>query len=72
MEITILGYVCLTLMGLSLGLIGAGGSIMTIPILVYIFNIPIKVATTYSLIIVGITACLGMLRYRKKIFLRKL
>ncbi|WP_268847194.1 sulfite exporter TauE/SafE family protein [Flavobacterium aestivum] len=53
------GYLASVIIGLSLGLIGGGGSILTIPILVYLFKIDPKLATTYSLFIVGITALSG-------------
>tara|TARA_B110000879_G_scaffold210393_1_gene300411 strand:+ start:138 stop:905 length:768 start_codon:yes stop_codon:yes gene_type:complete len=53
-------------MGLILGLIGAGGSILTLPILVYLLSVPPKLATSYSLCIVGITALIGSLTYWKK------
>lgn len=46
-------------MGLTLGLIGGGGSILTVPILVYVFHIDPVLATAYSLFVVGITALLG-------------
>ena len=68
---SIVGYILILLMGLTLGLMGAGGSILTIPILVYIFKIPISISTKYSLIIVGSTAIVGILRDRKLIFLKK-
>jgi len=67
----IFGYICLFLMGLTLGLIGAGGSILTIPILVYIFKIPATIATTYSLLIVGSSSFVATIRYRKKILFEK-
>lgn len=51
------------LIGLVLGLLGAGGSIMTIPILVYLFKIPPVFATSYSLMIVSFTSLLGVLVY---------
>jgi len=54
-----LGYLASVIIGLSLGLIGGGGSILTIPILVYLFKIDPKLATSYSLFIVGITALSG-------------
>ncbi|GAB3016897.1 sulfite exporter TauE/SafE family protein [Niabella terrae] len=44
------------LIGVSLGLIGSGGSILSVPILVYFFGVTPEVATTHSLFIVGITA----------------
>lgn len=53
------GYLASVIIGLSLGLIGGGGSILTIPILVYLFGTDPKLATTYSLFIVGITALSG-------------
>jgi uncharacterized membrane protein YfcA len=53
------GYLASIIIGLSLGLIGGGGSILTIPILVYLFKIDPKLATSYSLFIVGITALFG-------------
>jgi len=53
------GYLASIVIGLSLGLIGGGGSILTIPILVYLFKIDPKLATSYSLFIVGITALSG-------------
>lgn len=55
----ILGYIGAVLMGLSLGLIGGGGSILTVPILVYLFSIDAVLATAYSLFIVGLTALIG-------------
>lgn len=55
----ILGYVLAVLIGVSLGLIGGGGSILTVPLLVYIFGIPPLIAVSYSLFIVGITSMLG-------------
>jgi uncharacterized membrane protein YfcA len=62
----ILGYLLAALIGSTLGLIGAGGSILTVPILVYFFKISPLLATTYSLLIVGITALIGAASYYKK------
>ena len=62
----ILGYIASILMGLSLGLIGGGGSILTVPILVYIFGTNPILATSYSLFIVGTTALVGGMFYLKK------
>jgi uncharacterized membrane protein YfcA len=53
------GYIGAILMGLSLGLIGGGGSILTVPILVYLFSIDAVLATAYSLFIVGLTSLIG-------------
>ncbi len=59
MSMEIFGYFGAVLMGLSLGLIGGGGSILTVPILVYLFHIDAVVATAYSLFIVGLTSLIG-------------
>lgn len=58
-----LGYLASVLIGISLGLIGGGGSILTVPILVYLFKINPEHATSYSLFIVGITALLGAYKH---------
>jgi uncharacterized protein len=58
-----LGFIAAIFIGISLGLIGAGGSILTIPVLVYLIGIPAVNATSYSLFIVGVSAFIGMLRY---------
>lgn len=59
---TIAGYFASGLIGISLGLIGGGGSIITIPVLVYLFHIEPTVATAYSLFIVGSTSLVGGIR----------
>ena len=57
----IIGYILAVLSGVSLGLIGGGGSILTIPILVYILGIEAaETAPAYSLFIVGIASLLGV------------
>ena len=66
MLIVIFGYILAVLMGATLGLIGAGGSILTVPILVYFFKIAPLSATAYSLLIVGSTALVGAISYHKK------
>jgi uncharacterized membrane protein YfcA len=60
-----LGYFASVLMGLSLGMIGGGGSILTVPILVYLFKVDPILATAYSLFIVGLTALVGGFSYFK-------
>ncbi len=55
----ILGYLASILMGISLGMVGGGGSILTVPILVYLFGQDSLVATTGSLFVVGVTASVG-------------
>lgn len=58
----IIGYLLAALVGISLGLIGSGGSILTVPILVYIMDVDPVAATAYSLFIVGTTALVGGIR----------
>lgn len=53
------GYITAVFIGLSLGLIGGGGSLLTVPVLVYLFGIDAVLATGYSLFIVGITSLVG-------------
>lgn len=60
------GYLSSILIGISLGLIGGGGSILTVPILVYLFHIDAVLATVYSLFIVGTTSVVGSLAYLKR------
>lgn len=60
------GYLLSIFIGLSLGMIGGGGSILTIPILVYFFNIDPVVASTYSLFVVGITSLAGAFSHYQK------
>lgn len=55
----IVGYGLAIIVGISLGLIGSGGSILTVPILVYIMGVNPVLATAYSLFIVGSTALVG-------------
>lgn len=61
----ILGYIGAVLMGLSLGLIGGGGSILTVPILVYLFQVDAVLSTAYSLFIVGLTSLVGSFSHIK-------
>lgn len=59
MELEVLGYISAILVGISLGLIGSGGSILTVPILVYMMAVEPVLATAYSLFIVGATSLVG-------------
>jgi uncharacterized protein len=65
-----LGYIAAVLIGVSLGMIGGGGSILTIPVLVYLMGIAPTVATSYSLFIVGAGALAGTFRSYKEISIR--
>ena len=62
----ILGYVGALLIGIVLGLIGGGGSILTVPILVYLMFVNPVTATAYSLFIVGVSALVGAIRNIQK------
>ena len=62
----IIGYVASILMGLTLGLLGGGGSILTVPILVYLFDVDPVLSTAYSLFVVGITSAVGSLSHFRK------
>ena len=62
----IIGYAAAVLIGVSLGLIGGGGSILTVPVLVYLFGIDAFLATEYSLFVVGISSLVGSISYFKK------
>ena len=60
------GYIASLFIGLSLGLIGGGGSILTMPVLVYLFGISPVLSTSYSLFVVGSTSLVGAFNnYRK-------
>lgn len=66
MEITLLlGYIGALIIGMVLGLIGGGGSILTVPILVYILGVEPVLATAYSLFVVGSSAMVGAIRNMK-------
>lgn len=59
----IAGYIASVLIGVSLGLIGGGGSMLTVPVLVYLFGINAELAVTQSLLVVGGTSLIGSVSY---------
>ena len=65
--IEILGYFLAVIIGLILGLMGGGGSIITVPVLVYIMGLNPVTATAYSLFIVGSTSAFGTIQNLKNI-----
>ncbi|GAB3046404.1 sulfite exporter TauE/SafE family protein [Spirosoma pulveris] len=71
-EQELFGYASAIVVGLVIGLAGGGGSILTVPIFVYIFHVPTVLATTYSLFVVGSTSLVGSLNYirHRKVDLR--
>lgn len=62
----IVGYAASLIIGLSLGLIGGGGSILTVPVMVYLFGLHPMLATSYSLFIVGSTSLFGAFNNLRK------
>lgn len=64
--IALVGYAAAIIIGVSLGLIGGGGSILTVPVLVYILGIDPVLATAYSLFVVGSTSLVGSFTYMRK------
>lgn len=64
----LIGYLASVIIGISLGLIGGGGSILTVPVLVYLFHTEPVLATSYSLFIVGTTSLVGAIpKYRQNL-----
>ncbi len=57
--LTLIGFAAAVLIGVSLGLVGGGGSILTVPVLVYILGVDPVLATAYSLFVVGTTSLVG-------------
>ncbi|HVK48569.1 MAG TPA: sulfite exporter TauE/SafE family protein [Pseudobacter sp.] len=62
----IVAYIIAVLIGVSLGLIGGGGSIITVPVLVYLLKVPPELATAYSLFVVGSCSLVGSVRSYNK------
>lgn len=66
-----IGYLSFIIMGITLGLLGGGGSILTVPILVYLFEIPASNAALLSLFIVGSSALAAAINDYKKISIKE-
>lgn len=62
----VLAYISAVFIGIVLGLLGGGGSILTVPILVYLLALPAYEATAYSLFIVGVTSLTGSINYMRQ------
>jgi uncharacterized protein len=62
--VTFVGLLLAALIGISLGVMGAGGSVITVPILVYVLGFGAKEAIASSLVVVGVTSLLGALEHR--------
>lgn len=65
-----MGYIAALFIGISLGLIGGGGSILTVPVLVYLFGLNPVLSTSYSLFVVGSTSLVGAFSNYLKGFVR--
>jgi hypothetical protein len=59
----VLGYALALVIGLSLGLLGGGGSILTVPVLHYVMGYGVKLAVPMSLVVVGITSGVGAIAH---------
>ena len=67
MDITsIIGYIAALIIGLVLGLIGGGGSILTVPVMVYVLGLSPIAATAYSLFVVGTSSLVGTYQKHKR------
>lgn len=62
----ILGFFLALVIGISLGLIGGGGSILAVPVLAYVFGFDAQITTAYSLFIVGSSALVGGFQQNKR------
>ncbi len=62
----LVGFMAAIIIGFTMGLIGGGGSILTVPVMVYFLNIDPVLATAYSLFIVGLTSLIGSFSYMMK------
>ena len=66
----IFGYSLALLIGLSLGVLGGGGSILTIPVLHHVMGYPMRSAVPMSLVVVGVTGAVGALRHWRQGFVQ--
>ena len=62
----VIGYISALFVGLVMGLVGGGGSILSVPIFVYLFGFDPVTATTLSLFVVGITSFVGAAGFVKQ------
>ncbi|MEO8451045.1 MAG: sulfite exporter TauE/SafE family protein [Gemmatimonadota bacterium] len=63
--LTVLGYVLAVVIGISLGLLGGGGSILTVPVLHYILGVSMETAVPMSLVVVGLASAVGMVSHHR-------
>jgi len=62
----IIGFIAALVIGFTLGLLGGGGSILTVPAFVYLLGIDPVTATAYSLFVVGAASLVGSVSYMRK------
>lgn len=63
---TLLGGALALLVGLVLGLLGGGGSVLTVPVLIYVLHVPVKPAIAMSLCVVGLVAFIGFISHLRQ------
>ncbi|HEX9892479.1 MAG TPA: sulfite exporter TauE/SafE family protein [Gemmatimonadales bacterium] len=61
----VLGYGLAVLIGITLGLLGGGGAILTVPVLVYVLGVGVRQAVPMSLVVVGLTSLVGVLQHSR-------
>jgi uncharacterized protein len=64
--LTLFAYIAAIFVGILLGLLGGGGSILSVPVLRYLFDYSAETATGYSLFIVGVSGIVGTLLYARE------
>ena len=62
----VIGYILAVFVGMTLGMLGSGGSILSVPILVYVMGIEPSLATAYSLFVIGTTSLVGGIHKAKQ------
>ncbi|MDO5616824.1 MAG: sulfite exporter TauE/SafE family protein, partial [Cruoricaptor ignavus] len=62
----LLGYFFAIIIGMVLGLIGGGGSVLGVPVFAYLFGLDAVTATTLSLFVVGVTSSVGSIGFLRQ------
>ncbi len=63
----IVGHLLAILIGVSLGLMGGGGSVLALPVLVYVMGVPVKSAIAMTLVVVGTVSVLGIIPHWRRV-----
>lgn len=63
---TFIGGLLALVVGFVLGLLGGGGSVLTVPILIYALHVPVKPAIATSLVVVGLVAFIGFVGHARQ------